>query len=183
MSISLQTYHILDLTKTLTNVKQVRQRGNLVDPIMLLFIHIILVFHHSITNLKLKSFTPFLINFYKQKHIQRKYEQSSCNHCSVLGRSCLHGHLYLVYLPQTHALLVRYNKTYVLIKFPLFLAVPNNVVEAKKEIIITFKCKHKSDCLDNLACQACVDCRCKKGICRCHGFEEETGNPTAAPLP
>ncbi|KAL0702414.1 hypothetical protein Bca4012_058536 [Brassica carinata] len=59
----------------------------------------------------------------------------------------------------------------------------NSVVEAKKEIIISFKCKQKSDCLSNIACQACVDCRCDNKLCRCHGFKEENGNPTVEPLP
>ncbi|XP_056844980.1 defensin-like protein 287 [Raphanus sativus] len=59
----------------------------------------------------------------------------------------------------------------------------NPAVEAKKEIIISFKCKQKSDCLSNIACLACVDCRCDKNLCRCHGFKEENGNPTVAPLP
>ncbi|CAF2157844.1 hypothetical protein BRARA_G00379 [Brassica rapa] len=59
----------------------------------------------------------------------------------------------------------------------------NSVVDAKKEIIISFKCKQKSDCLSNIACQACVDCRCDKKLCRCHGFKEENGNTTVAPLP
>ncbi|XP_019091427.1 PREDICTED: defensin-like protein 287 [Camelina sativa] len=56
----------------------------------------------------------------------------------------------------------------------------NSVVEAKKKMItISFACKTKSDCLRNIACEACTDCRCDKGLCRCHGFG---GNPTAAPL-
>ncbi|CAH8252210.1 unnamed protein product [Arabidopsis lyrata] len=59
----------------------------------------------------------------------------------------------------------------------------NSVVEAnKKEIIITFTCKKKSDCFTNIACEACVDCRCDKGLCKCHGFGGDKGNPTAAPL-
>ncbi|CAF1706194.1 hypothetical protein Bca4012_005030 [Brassica carinata] len=56
------------------------------------------------------------------------------------------------------------------------------VVEGKKEIIISFKCKQKSECLTNIACQACVDCRCDNGKCKCHGFKEEIANPTVSPL-
>ncbi|RID72216.1 hypothetical protein BRARA_C04119 [Brassica rapa] len=52
----------------------------------------------------------------------------------------------------------------------------------KKEIIISFKCKQKSECLTNIACQACVDCRCDNGKCRCHGFKEEIANPTVSSL-
>ncbi|ESQ51027.1 hypothetical protein EUTSA_v10023111mg [Eutrema salsugineum] len=35
----------------------------------------------------------------------------------------------------------------------------NSIVEAKEEIIISFKCKNKSECLTNIAYEACVDCR------------------------
>ena len=70
-----------------------------------------------------------------------------------------------------------------LIKIFFVLAVSNSVVDAKKEIIISFKCKQKSDCLSNIACQACVDCLCDKKLCRCHGFKEENWNTTVAPLP
>ncbi|CAH2037902.1 unnamed protein product [Thlaspi arvense] len=59
----------------------------------------------------------------------------------------------------------------------------NSVVEAKKETIISFRCKSKSECLTNIACEACVDCRCDSGLCRCHGFGGETANSTAVPLP
>ncbi|CAN8257929.1 unnamed protein product [Cochlearia groenlandica] len=68
----------------------------------------------------------------------------------------------------------------------LFLAVlvftatmTNSAEEVKDEIIISFKCKKKSECLTNIACEACVDCRCDNGLCRCHGFAE---NPADAPL-
>ncbi|EOA37606.1 hypothetical protein CARUB_v10011972mg [Capsella rubella] len=60
----------------------------------------------------------------------------------------------------------------------------NSVVEAKpkKTITITFKCKKKSDCFTNIACEACTDCRCDKGLCRCHGYGGQAGHPKAAPL-
>ncbi|ESQ51031.1 hypothetical protein EUTSA_v10023026mg [Eutrema salsugineum] len=59
----------------------------------------------------------------------------------------------------------------------------NSKVEAKDKIIISFKCKKQSECLTNIACEACVDCQCDNGLCRCHGFNEEVRTPTVAPLP
>ncbi|KAL9306032.1 Defensin-like protein 287 [Arabidopsis thaliana] len=48
----------------------------------------------------------------------------------------------------------------------------------KGEVTISLRCKTKTECLKNIACEACVDCRCDKGICKCHGFTAETNNPT-----
>ncbi|KAG7591552.1 hypothetical protein ISN45_Aa01g005730 [Arabidopsis thaliana x Arabidopsis arenosa] len=48
----------------------------------------------------------------------------------------------------------------------------------KGDVTISLKCNTKTECLKNIACEACVDCRCDSGTCKCHGFTAETNKPT-----